>query len=336
MVDAIERTDPQSGPSPVLDAVLAPWPGFAWAAQAAVDHLHAQLGMDLWLVTHVVGDEQVVVAATGPWADMAPAGAAFPWPESFCIQMVQRQAPMVALDVRDVPDYAVVATGILARVQAYIGVPLLTEEGELFGTLCAIAGTPQSSSLVEHAEAVPLLARMLSTILAGETLALNRSEDAAEAYALAERDRLTGLRNRRGWEAALAQEDARCQRYGSSASIVMIDLDDLKDVNDRAGHASGDALLTKAADALDADGRPGDVLARWGGDEFGVLAVEADALAARSLRRRLLVALRSVGVSACAGVATRRPGEFLEDTVLRADQAMYEHKRTRAKRPRTS
>jgi diguanylate cyclase (GGDEF)-like protein len=153
---------------------------------------------------------------------------------------------------------------------------------------------------------------------------------------LAARDALTGLRNRRGWESALADEHARCQRYGGAASVLVVDLDDLKDTNDSAGHAAGDALLTTCAALLTDSSRPADVVARLGGDEFAVLAVHCDAVCVRTLQARLRVRLRLAGISASVGSATRWAGEDLADAWQRADQAMYRAKRRRKARTGTA
>ena len=180
--------------------------------------------------------------------------------------------------------------------------------------------------------AVQLVGQMLSTIVAREQLAHARSMDASAAYALAERDQLTGLRNRRGWVTAVAHEDTRCRRYGSGASVLVLDLDNLKQVNDTGGHAAGDELLALCAEVLQATSRPGDTLARTGGDEFAVLAVECDPVSLRALEVRLRMQLRTAGVSAATGGATRRTGEHLSETWKRADAAMYQDKRSRRRR----
>ena len=90
---------------------------------------------------------------------------------------------------------------------------------------------------------VKVVSRMLSTIAASERIAADRSYDATRAYALAALDLLTGLRNRRGWEAARHAEEQRSRRYGSPVSVLVLDLDDLKSINDTDGHAAGDAAL---------------------------------------------------------------------------------------------
>lgn len=311
------------------DAV-GPWHGFPLAADAAVRHLHERHGLDLWLVTHVSGDDQVVVAAAGPWVALARPAAVFPWATSFCRQMVARGGSVVEPDVRT-SAHASLAVGDLSRVQAYVGVPLVGDDGQLFGSLCGYHGAPLASADGITAS-VELLGRVLSTVLRGEQVALQRSEDAATAYALAERDRLTGLRNRRGWEASLDSEQSRVRRYGYAVSLLALDIDDLKVRNDTGGHAAGDAALVACARALQETSRPGDVAARVGGDEFGLLGVECDARCAQALAVRLRVRMRSAGLSVSVGRATRRLDEDLSSTWRRADEAMYQVKRRHRQR----
>lgn len=310
----------------------APWPGFSLAAQAAVQHLNDRLGLDLWMVTHVEEDRQVVVASAGDWAELAKPGHAFSWAESFCLPMSDQRGPMVAPDISCIPDYAILATGVLARVQAYVGVPLESRNGQLFGTLCAFAGEPRDESLSDALDLVQMVGQMLSTILAGEQLALDRSQDAASAYALAERDPVTGLRNRRGWETALASEEERIRRYGSTASVLLFDVGGADQSDDYADHSVEDEVLVRCAGVLGAVGRPGDVRARLGGGVFGVLAVECDAICVRALSTRLRVRLRSAGVVAATGSATRQLGGDLAETYRRAENLLHQD-RQRRQRP---
>lgn len=316
------------------DPRLAPYPGFAIAADAAVRHLHAQLGMELWLVVHLEDDEAVVVASAGPWDGLMPPGTRVPWNAAFCSRMVARAGPVCAPDVLGVPAYAPLAAGVFGRVRSYVGVPLEGEDRQLFGTLSAVSSARQPATLTSSMPAVQVAGQLLSTIVAREQVAQARSADAAAAYALAQRDQLTGLCNRRGWVSALEHEQSRCDRYGSSAGVLVLDLDDLKRINDTGGHAAGDELIALCAEVLRVTSRPGDTVARTGGDEFAVLAVECDERSLRALMARLRRQLRAAGVRASAGCATNRPGEHLTDTWKRADAAMYEDKRRRgARRP---
>jgi len=312
------------------DPRRAPWPVFSTAAGAAVEHLNMRLGMDLWMVTEVVGNDQIVVASAGYWADSAAPGAAFSWKDSFCLRMLEQRGPMVAPDVAAIPEYAALANGALGRVRSYVGVPLEGRDGRLFGTLSGLAGRPQPEALREALDFLRLVGQMLSTILAREHVAQTSLQDAAAAAVLAEHDGLTGLQNRRGWESALTREEKRSHRRGTPSSIVVLDLDDLKRVNDTRGHSAGDDLLAKCASVLTRSCRPTDTSARLGGDEFGVLAVGCDAESAPAVLARIRSALTAAGVVASSAIATRQAGEPLAATWHRADGAMYRDKRRRS------
>lgn len=142
-------------------------------------------------------------------------------------------------------------------------------------------------------------------------------------------DPLTGLLNRRGWNTQLAREEARCQRYGHTCTLIVIDLDDLKQVNDGLGHCAGDRLIRLTGRLLAETVRQPDVVARIGGDEFAVLLVNTDSLHARGFEKRLGEALQQAGVRASTGKASWLPGEALQDTLCRADKAMYANKPVR-------
>ncbi len=146
--------------------------------------------------------------------------------------------------------------------------------------------------------------------------------------ATAREDALTGLANRRMWDERLEQELERAGRSGTALSVVTVDLDGFKAVNDAGGHGAGDRLLRDLARAWRGVVRGGgDCLARLGGDEFGLLAPGTDELGARALAKRLADALPQ-GVSASFGVATWDRAEGASDLLRRADQAMYRHKRS--------
>ena len=159
--------------------------------------------------------------------------------------------------------------------------------------------------------------------------ALGRQADALAE--LARTDALTGLRNQRLFEERLEAEAARAARYGEPLSLLLFDLDGLKAVNDRHGHAAGDAVLRAVADALRQGARQTDLAARVGGDEFALIAPSTDRHAAVALGERIrsLVAGQgghdatvSVGI-ACTGRG-RQPHAFLREV---ADTALYEAKR---------
>ena len=145
----------------------------------------------------------------------------------------------------------------------------------------------------------------------------------------AREDPLTGLANRRSWDERLDTELERSVRSGAALSVVVVDLDGFKAINDAYGHQAGDRVLQAAARSWQAATRGGgDLVARLGGDEFGLLAPGSDEIEARHLARRLTEALPE-GVSASVGVATWDRVEGASDLVRRADRAMYHAKRRR-------
>jgi diguanylate cyclase (GGDEF)-like protein len=186
-----------------------------------------------------------------------------------------------------------------------------------FTNLCQRIG----QALADAAE--PLLLQAMSR----EALELERDHFAREART----DRLTGLDNLAGWDEIVTIEDARRARYGESVSVVSADLNGLKAINDREGHAAGDQAIRAAAKLLRGTARSVDRVARVGGDEFLVLMPETDEVgAARFIARvRAAAAKRGStddGVSLALGAATSQPGETLAATVCRADAAMYDAK----------
>jgi diguanylate cyclase len=264
--------------SPVLP------PDFERAGHAVLEFLHRRFGFSLWMVTRVQGDDWIVLQSEGRGYDVHQ-GKVFRWADSFCSEMVKGNGPRIAPDSEAVPAYAAAPIGRQVPIKAYIGVPLTHADGRLFGTLCAIDPARQPHAIVEEQALIELLASMLSAILDAE-LKLSEEVRRSEHLELESLvDPLTSLLNRRAWDRLLAQEEERCRRYGHTATVFVIDLDQLKEINDTAGHAAGDALLVRAASALHEVVRDIDIVARLGGDEFGLIAVECDAAECRTAAR---------------------------------------------------
>jgi len=148
----------------------------------------------------------------------------------------------------------------------------------------------------------------------------------ARLRAQADTDHLTGLLNRNGFMRAANREHALAGRTGAPLTIAAVDLDGFKRVNDEHGHAAGDRVLIELAGAWTRALRPGDVVARYGGDEFVVMfPVTAEADAAEPLAR-----LRTAHAAEwSAGVVQWRQGETLEACLARADDRLYAAKAAR-------
>ena len=157
-----------------------------------------------------------------------------------------------------------------------------------------------------------------------------------ESEQQADRDALTPLLNRRALMRELSRIRTFAQRYGAPASLVYFDLDDLKGVNDRFGHAAGDAVLQAVAERLLGNVRESDVVGRMGGDEFAVILVQADAATADAKAQALVRAVQgqplafgdwSAPVHLTFGVCEVTQDLEPEAIVAAADQAMYAKKR---------
>jgi diguanylate cyclase (GGDEF)-like protein len=154
----------------------------------------------------------------------------------------------------------------------------------------------------------------------------------ARLRADAHTDGLTGLLNRTGFIAAAARHRAMARRRGEPLTLAIIDLDDFKRVNDREGHAAGDRLLVELARAWTASLRPGDLLARFGGDEFVLLIAGASEHQVGKVLARLA---RSHPAPWTSGAVLCSEDESLDEALERADARLYEAKRpTQSSPPR--
>jgi len=153
-------------------------------------------------------------------------------------------------------------------------------------------------------------------------------------YQLAGRDYLTGVGNRQAFETELAREIERTKRYGSDLSLVMLDIDDFKSVNDTFGHQTGDAVLVALARCMAAEVRVTDIICRFGGEEFMVIMPQTDLTGALSCAGKLgqSIAGHDFGIgrriTVSLGVAQYQPGESSQTLVRRIDTALYEAKGT--------
>lgn len=217
-----------------------------------------------------------------------------------------------------------------------------TEQGRRTKSSVALKRASQRhrADPIERGETPARAARVGAIQLAMEVARLEHELAAARAQmaelaARAETDPLTDVLNRRGLERELRRSLAHVRRYGVSAALVYVDLNDFKRVNDQYGHAAGDAVLKAVAMVLNRHIRASDLLARIGGDEFVLLlwnCSEADAQAKAEAvdvaiaRMTTTHAGATLSVGASCGVALLLPLDRPESLLERADRAMYARK----------
>lgn len=250
---------------------------------------------------------------------------------AFCAHAIMRiDEPLVVEDLRQDPRFQ----GNPLVTQAphlcfYAGAPLIDRHGNALGTIAVVDTQPR-----EFNEAQRALLRDLSTLV---VTALESRRQANQLGHLAMTDHLTGLANRAQFERTLNSEIAHARRTGEPFTVFYMDLDKFKEINDTFGHAAGDEVLCEVSRRMTKQVRSEDMLARFGGDEFGVFMRQSIEDPAESLAERIIEAVSapitlstgekvSVGIS--VGIATYTDAIDSMTTLLtQADQALYEIKR---------
>lgn len=316
-----------------MDEIKA-FPSFESAARAHLEFLRARYGFDLCMVTRKTGDDWVVLQVLDNQYGIEP-GQVLCWSDSICSQMILTNGPRMVPRLVDVPAYAAAPIAQKLKVGAYLGMPLVRGDGSVFGTVCGMHPEALDPDMEHDAPVIELLTRSLCTLLDYDLKMTDHQRQLERACAQAMTDELTGLYNRRGWNALMQAEENRCAVYGHGAVTFAIDLDNLKQVNDRGGHPAGDELLERTAQVLRDTIRQQDFAARISGDEFALLITDCDRRGAADMKRRIAAALAVAEVDASVGFGMRDPRHGLGQAWRSADEAMYSDKRTR-KTPATS
>ncbi len=260
---------------------------------------------------------------------------------SFCHHALVSGGVLVLEDVSDMPVFRDVPTVAALGVRAYIGIPLKTEDGQVLGSFCAIDFKPKKWTeqdievLVELAYSAMREVRLRKALNDAEDFNQQLLEQLQKVDALnkalgqlATTDPLTGVRNRRAFDHSLALELALVERRHTPLSLLMIDIDHFKQINDQFGHETGDKVLSAIAKLLGVCARAIDLVARVGGEEFAVILPNTGVDSALQVaeRMRMVVAqadLLDQPTTISVGVAALREGESASGLYARADTALY-------------
>lgn len=288
--------------------------------------LYLRIPLKLWMVTGVKGDDWTVICAHNRGYPVEE-GQTFAWKDSLCCRMMANEGPQFASNVKDCDAYRDAPIGKRLAIRAYVGIPLYGEGNRFIGTLCGIDADPEVVGIRAGEGLVRQTADIVSRLLSMEYKLAQAQSRALEIEDRAMRDEMTGLLNRRGWNRLLTQTAAPADK--SVHAVVVIDLDNLKSVNDDSGHAAGDALITEAARVLSTSMRGHDVVARLGGDEFGVLLRNVYPRHADDITTRLVKEMVDADVAATVGSASMPPQPSLTAAIEAADQMLIASKRQR-------
>lgn len=253
-----------------------------------------------------------------------------------------RMARGELLPARELATFAVVAA------KQHNHIPLVLRLSVDLADVCAAIGDkPGEAAALRYTLTATrtesaAMRKGLAQALEQRRVAIRAQQAAAAASADAERDPLTGLANRRGLERTAALLFEQAAATATTVSLIIVDIDRFKSINDEAGHIVGDQVLSEVAQLLRAECRTGDLVARWGGEEFVILIVErrdqpAGPVLAERMRQAVLTHNWTAGIgdlpppTISAGVAAASPtslgGPSLQDLFSAADAALYRAKR---------
>lgn len=257
---------------------------------------------------------------------------------SFCQYVAGQNAALIVDDVAAEPHLRHNRAHTELDVAAYAGVPLRNSSGECLGAVCAVNTVPVHWT-PEVVEILEDLARAATAEIELRSAVRELAEAQEQLQRLALHDPLTQLLNRRGFAEACRQHLALAQRSFTPFTLLVLDLDAFKGINDTLGHDAGDAALTEMADILRDLARDSDLVGRLGGDEFAVLLTGTSERFVSTFRARLDAALerrngepdRAYALKASVGSATWLPEYPASMATLHrlADEAMYADKRAR-------
>jgi diguanylate cyclase (GGDEF)-like protein len=266
-----------------------------------------RVGFDFLYMTAFVGTAMIAVTQHGAGGRIAP------YHELYMFQLIG--VGLVHPPRRVLAFLAFIAAAMFAPL---VYAPSTAQPGDITTELFLWTG-------------LAMLMTLLMRTIRAQRFALQQEGD--EARQLARIDPLTGLGNRRAFDEALDAELARARRAKTPLSLLVGDLDGFKEINDRYGHVMGDDCLRDAATAMRAAVRTPDLCFRWGGDEFAVLLVDADATVARALASRLEKAVagscsRPGGgrLTLTCGHAELDPDMSAAEAVARSDAALLDLK----------
>jgi diguanylate cyclase (GGDEF)-like protein len=249
--------------------------------QRVVELVQTILHVPAAAVTLIDADRQWYKAARGISATSIPRETAF------CNETIKHRQPLAVTDALADGRFAdnPMVTGA-PHVRSYLGVPLTTPDGYNIGTLCAIDTEPRPFD----ARDAGILQKLAEIVV-----------EQFELRQIAKLDAMTGGLSRRGFFAEVEKEFLRAGRYDRPSALVLIDVDHFHGINDRYGHAAGDAVLVSIANACMATMRKSDVFGRVGGEEFGLLLPETEPEEAREAAERVRRLVEETVIETAAG-----------------------------------
>lgn len=283
------------------------------------------MGWELTFLTRIDDEDLTITHTSGPAEWVAP-GSVVPLEDTLCFRMLAGVAPPVTDRASEIGSgYHDAPTCSALGIESYSGHPVRRGDGSVVGTLCAIDRRRRIPTVEARR-----LGDTFASLLAWE---LDREAVLSELGTRARTDPLTGLANHGTLFERLGAEVARASRHGRALSLVMLDLDHFKRVNDTRGHPAGDLVLKEVARRLGSVARAEDLVARVGGEEFAWLLPETGRSAAWQAAEKARASIAAepmpgdLRVTISAGIAELSHAGDETELYRLADRALYWAKR---------
>ena len=265
-------------PADQTDTPLASYSSCQELLDAHLAELQQRFGMALWMITRLRDDDLVILRARDDHYGLAQ-GHRLQWQKSYCVRMVELGAPCIATDAQHTPSYNDVPINSDLTTGAYIGLPLVDRDNQLFGTLCALDPNPQDPSLEQALPALQHEARLIGFLLSN---ALQEAQQQRVSIFVEHPDRCadTGLPGEQGWADIKAQEQQHSRDFGMESSTLYL-------------QAPEDSDSMMIADSLAALLREQDSIAHLGKNHFGILLADTNEEKAQRVIHRIRDALNA-------------------------------------------
>ena len=288
-------------------------------ADALLKRICESLGFRRGVVLAVHDEEMVLMGGRGTLATSFPSSRV----DRLVDQAWDHHEAVLVAQLNEVTDATL--AHLLPDARNLLVAPMFAD-GQPFGVI--VVESDQRDDPVIQRRVISLVVQMASH----GALAMRNAWLLQQVQKMADTDALTGIANRRSFEIAIEREVSRCIRSGSEMTLVLLDIDHFKNLNDTLGHQAGDDLLRKVGAVLANACRASDTPSRYGGEEFAVLlptCSKAEAYEAAERLRELIAAIDCpIDMSVSAGVATYPThGVTGTELVKAADEALYESKR---------
>lgn len=226
------------------------------------------------------------------------------------------------------------ATGSYLWIEDTAAIVASNKDGSVARMIGAHRNIDAEKQLLEHNEQKQT---SLQSLVDKQTQALldanqKLEKQAKEAETLATTDALTAIANRYFFEQRLHSEIARATRFNEPLSLISMDIDHFKEINDQQGHVTGDMTLIKLVNLINSHVREIDMLARWGGDEFMIILPNTPLAEAQNVAEKFRVLIKneaitpSINITASFGIAELKTNEDSEQLHMRTDKALYRAK----------